>query len=171
MVSEVVQVQAKAAIVLEQDDGTHLREVLRLAVGRETHDLVFVAVLRKAEVLGQRLVEDSEGVGKVDPLFQGDVFAGAGAPCRAGKIAEAVDGDDGCRAERRDQERRSQMGEVVLDMMHVAAERLSGARRSEQRGDSRPFLLVLQAIENQPDVGAIGEGEPDLPPRWPWRPD
>ena len=60
VVAEISGVEPVCAIVLKQDDPAHLRHEPWLAIGREPHDLVLVAIVRKAQILGQRLVEDAE---------------------------------------------------------------------------------------------------------------
>src|SRR5213083_1629882 len=65
LMAEVIEVQVETAVLLEDHNLPHLPEVLRLAIGREAHDFVFVAVMRKPEVLRQRLVKDSEGMWEV----------------------------------------------------------------------------------------------------------
>ena len=64
VVAEKVEVQCKGAVRLQLHDLAHLGQEIGLAVGRQSHDLVFVAVIGKAQVLREGLVEDTERVGK-----------------------------------------------------------------------------------------------------------
>ena len=68
MVAEILKVQPKGPIRQEMDKLAHGLEVRRLAVWSEPHHLVFVAIVRKPEILRERLVKHSERVRKVDPL-------------------------------------------------------------------------------------------------------
>ena len=71
-VPEVAQVEREGAVVLQLDDLLHRFDVARLAIRRETHHLVFVAVVRKADELRHRLVEYAERMGKVDAAVDGE---------------------------------------------------------------------------------------------------
>ena len=54
----------------------------RLAVGSKPHHLVLVAVVRKAEILRQRLIEDAERMRKIDAAVDRDLRAAARRPRR-----------------------------------------------------------------------------------------
>ena len=107
-------------------DPAHLVQIPRLAVRREPHHLVFVAVMRKAEILRQRLVKDAERMRKIDPILHLDSGPATDAPRGAGEIAEAVHRHDHRLLERRDMKRRGQMRQMVLHRVHLAAKRWSG---------------------------------------------
>ena len=89
-VAEIAQIEGEAAVVLEPDDLLHLLDVARLAIGREAHHLVLVAVVREADELRHRLVEDAQRMREVDAAVDRDLAALAQTPGRRGKIAEAV---------------------------------------------------------------------------------
>ena len=59
MMPEIGEIERIAAIGLS-DDLAHGVHEGGLAVRRKPHDLVLVAVMRKAEILGERLIEDAE---------------------------------------------------------------------------------------------------------------
>src|SRR5450830_1642086 len=94
-------------------DLPHLAYEARLAIGRKAHHLVFVAVARKAEILRQRLIEDTERMRKIDLVLGLDAAAAADTPGGAGKIAEAVHRHRHRIIERRNEKSRPQMGKVM----------------------------------------------------------
>ena len=55
-------------------------------------------------------------------------------PGRAGKIAETIDRDDHRLLERRDVERRGQMGQMVLDIVKCGAKAVAGKCLREEPG-------------------------------------
>src|ERR1044071_5745078 len=112
---EILQVESIRSARLEPDDAAHRIEMRRLSVRREAHDFVLVAVMRKAQILGQRLIEDAERMRKKDLAVDGKRWSGACAPRAAGEIPEAVHRDDGRLAKGRDVKRRGQMRHVVFD--------------------------------------------------------
>ena len=104
----------------------------RLAVRREPHDLVLVAVMRKAEILRQRLIEDAERVREIDPPFDRNLSALADAPRGAREVAKTIDRHDDRLLERRNVERRRQMREMMLDRVHFTLETLAGKACRQQ---------------------------------------
>ena len=54
MVPEIFQVQSKRSVPLEPNDVAKLVEKVRLAVRRQAHHFVFVAVMRETDELGKR---------------------------------------------------------------------------------------------------------------------
>ena len=130
VMAEVAQVELEGAVVLELHDLPHRVDEARLAVGREPHHLVLVAVVREAEILRQRLVEDAERMREVDAAVDREMRRPRPTPQRAlREVAEAVDRDADRLVEGRDEEGRGQMREVMLDGVHGAAERLVRAAR------------------------------------------
>ena len=91
MMPEIIQVQPERSVGQEMNKLAHVLEVRRLAVWSEPHHLVFVAVVRKSEILRKRLVEHPERVRKIDPLRDRKIGTGSETPSRAGKISKAVD--------------------------------------------------------------------------------
>ena len=65
MMDKVGKIELERPAGRQTNDLPHGVQVDRLAVRREPHDLVFVAVVRKTEVLSQTLVEDAERMGEV----------------------------------------------------------------------------------------------------------
>ena len=162
---EAVEVQPKAPALLQRHDLAHRVEIRRLAVRRQSHHLVFVAVVRKAEELRDRLVEDAERVRKIDALLDLDRGAAAHAPRRAGEVAEAVDGNDHRLRERRPVKGGRQMREVVLHRMRLAPERLSRKRARQVRFDAFALALVADAIQHQAEIRALRQHVGELLPQ------
>ena len=59
VVPEKFQIQSKTAVGSNPDDFAERFEIVRLAVRRESHHFVFVAVIRKTEKLGQRRIKNA----------------------------------------------------------------------------------------------------------------
>src|SRR5262245_49972177 len=60
LVPEKRQVQRETPIGKQMDDVAHLLEKYWLTIGGESHHLVFITVMRKAEVLCKCLIENTE---------------------------------------------------------------------------------------------------------------
>src|SRR4051794_8975138 len=114
MVPEIFQIQLEGAVVEQVDDTPHLVQPSRLAVGREPHDLVLVAVMREAEKLRHRLVENAERMREIHPAVYVHVTAPANAPGGAGEIPKAIDRYRDGFFEWRYQERGTEMSKVML---------------------------------------------------------
>ena len=84
---EIVEPQAEACVSIGADDTSEFIQVGGLAVGGQTHDLVFVSELAKSEVLRNCRVIHAEGVRKRDRAIDLHVIAAADAPHGAGEIA------------------------------------------------------------------------------------
>jgi len=89
MMAEIFEVELVA--IAQMHDLAHLGHARGRAVGRKPHHLVLVAVMGKAEILRERLVEDAERVREMHPPLNRDARAASHAPGGTGKIAEAVD--------------------------------------------------------------------------------
>ena len=76
------------------------------AVGRKPHHLVLVAIMRKAEILRERLIEDAERMWEIYSAMGRDFAAACRTPGRAREIAEAIDRNNGRLIEGRDVECR-----------------------------------------------------------------
>ena len=83
-------IKVKTATILQPHDFAHLVQEDWLAVGGKSHHLVLVAVMRKAEILGHRLVEHPERVRKMHTVFDVDHGAATGAPCGRREVTESV---------------------------------------------------------------------------------
>ena len=144
--AEIGEIELVCPVGLKPHDLAHGIHERRLAVGRKAHDLVLVAIVGKAQILRQRLVEDAERMRKIHPPVDGDVLALADAPGGAGEIAEPVDRNDDGLLERRDMKGRGKMREMMLDLVHLATKRSPGklaANSSGMPGVRRRFLRRL----------------------------
>ena len=146
VVQEVVEAELEHRPV-ELHELAHLVEVARLAVGREAHHLALVAVVREAEPLRDRGVEDPERVRVEDALEHLELVAVALGEHRRGEVAEAVDGEDRGVLERRDEERARDVRLVVLDVVEAGGEgvRLDPEPLRERRADVADARRVLEA--------------------------
>ncbi len=131
VVDEEVEVELED-VALRTHDPPHLVEKARRAVRREAHHLALVAVLREAEPLGDRGVEDPERVREQDALEHAERGSAALREHRRGEVAEAVDGQDRGVLERRDEERARDVRLVVLDVVELGAH-LGSERRLRAR--------------------------------------
>src|SRR5215831_12208703 len=66
LVRKIFEPQAKRKRLVGAYDPAEFLQELRLAVGRETHDLVFVAEFPETQVLRQGGIEDSQRMRKAD---------------------------------------------------------------------------------------------------------
>jgi len=94
VVAEVGEVEFVAAIGLQADNFTHGADELWLSVRGKPHNLVLIAVVREAQILRQRLVEDAERMGEEDVAVDPDVLAVTDTPRSASEITETINGDD-----------------------------------------------------------------------------
>ena len=100
MVAKIGEIELVGPVRPEPHDLAHGVHERRPAVGREAHDLVLVTVMREAEILGQRLIENAERMREVNLPIQGKGRSLAGAPRGTGEVAETVDRDNDCFVER-----------------------------------------------------------------------
>ena len=147
-VTKKPQIQLEAASGVDAQDPAHLGHEARPAVGRQAHDLVFVAVMREAEVLGERLEEDAERMRKVDLLVDRDRAAAPQAPGRAGKVTETVHRHRSRFVEGRGEKGRGEVRAVMLYEMHLAVEGLRHGPLKE-RVDTLTLAFVADALEHQ----------------------
>src|SRR5438132_14223196 len=84
------------------------------------------------------------------------VDLGACAPGRAGEIAEAIHRDRNRLGERRGEEGRAEVREVVLDFTHFALERFPWEGALELTLQARALAPVADAIEHERDVRTVG---------------
>src|SRR5262245_22793522 len=123
--AKISEIELIGPIGLESHDLAHSIHEFRLAVGCETHDLVFVNVMREAEILRQRLIQDAQRVWTVDPSIHRQSRPLAGTPGSAGKIAEAIDRNNDSFLEWRNMKGRRKMCQMMFNMVHLACERLA----------------------------------------------
>ena len=159
---EIGEIERKGAILCQFDDLAHRLHVRRRPVRREAHHLVLVAVIGKAEILGQSLIEDAERVREIYPTLDRDVAFPTDTPCRAGEITETVDRDDSRFLERRNVKGRRQMREMVLDIVDRAAKAVSGECLGEELGNLLPLTSVSETAEHEADFRRTGRQICDL---------
>ena len=121
VMDEPVQVQLEGAVALEPHDPPQAVEVARPSVRCQPHDLALVAVTREAQPLSNRRVKDAEGVREVDAAGHADAVVATDAPHRADEVAHAIDGQDGCLAERRNKKGAGHVCAMVLDVVELRA--------------------------------------------------
>ena len=91
MVREVVEVQLET-IALGRNELAHLRDQRGFSVGRETHHLVFVAILREAQIQRERVVKKSERMRIMDAEKRRDLIPFSRCEHRAHEVAHSIDG-------------------------------------------------------------------------------
>src|SRR5438309_11973540 len=69
VMAEVAQIQLKLPIVCNLNQPAHLPHELRLAIRRESHHLVFVAVMGEANELCDRRKKDPERVREINAVL------------------------------------------------------------------------------------------------------
>src|ERR1035438_9385414 len=102
-------------ISLRADHTPHLCSEPRLAVSRETHHLVFVAVFGEAEELRERSIENAERMRERDGASHFNLIALPHSPHHATEVTETVYGNDGGLFKGRCKERARQVRTVMLD--------------------------------------------------------
>ena len=166
VVAEVAQVQLEPAAGHEMDQLAEPGDVARLAVRREPHHLILVAVLGEAEVLREGEIEESQRMGEVDPVHDVELLVPPHRPRGAYKISEPVDRADRGLLERRHVERAGQVRRVMLDPVHALLDVL--AAESQYIGDNRCHPThsppVLQPIRDQPRARPLPEREERFTP-------
>src|SRR5476651_1534180 len=94
LVTKIGKAKLITPVVLDPNDLAHGIHECRFAKGREAHDLVFIAVLTKANVLRQSLIKHSERMREIHPTVDRNVVALAGTPCGAGEITKSINRDN-----------------------------------------------------------------------------
>src|SRR5262249_57385127 len=85
--------------------------------------LSLVAIFREAEPLGDRRVEDPEGVREENAVEHLEAVSASGREEGRGEVAKAVHREDRCRLERRHEERARRVRLVMLDAVEPRAGR------------------------------------------------
>jgi hypothetical protein len=163
-VAKVAEVERESAVVLETHDLLHLVDEARLAVGREPHHLVFVAIVREADELRHRLVEHAERMREVDAALDRELAALAQTPGGRREVAEAVDRHRHGLVVGRHQERRGEMTEMMLDGMDCAGELLVRQRALQVAGDIGAVLAMTQPLQDITGAHARGQDVGELAP-------
>jgi len=118
----------KCAGFLHADDpAERFKEAIR-SVGRQPHDLAFVAVLREAQVLGERAVQKAQGVGIEDFPERRDLRAFSDSEPGGGDLAVPVEDEDQRLVERGRVKGARRVGEVVIHVMKGSAEIIAGSK-------------------------------------------
>jgi hypothetical protein len=118
--------------------------------------------MAKAEVLGQRLIEDAERMREVHAAIDRERCAVSLAPGGAGEVTEAIDRDGDRALERRREKGRGEVREVVLDVLHLPGEGLAGECLVELLRDRTTAARVAHAVEHQLGIGALTQRVGDL---------
>ena len=91
MVTKICGVELEGSAISEEHKFAHLFQVFGLAIGCQPHDFIFISVMRKANVLRQRLIEHAQRMWEINSAVDINVGAATTSPCRARKVAETVD--------------------------------------------------------------------------------
>src|SRR5271157_2637358 len=116
VMEEVVasQLEVHPTAVGRNHDPPELVQKFRLAVGGKSHHFVFVPVLREAQVLRERGIENSQRMRKRDRAHRLDLATAPHTPHRAGEVAESVKRKYRRLLERRHEKRAREMRPVML---------------------------------------------------------
>ena len=126
-----------------------------LAVGGEAHHLVLVAEAGEAQELGDRGVEEPQRVREVDAIEHlARSLPRPTASHRRDEVAEAVDREAHRLLERRAEEGRGEVGEVVLDGMERRQPAAEGA--AAMRSSSEPTCAQVAHPRDGARRGSAG---------------
>src|SRR5258707_4075 len=89
--TEIGEVESEVSVRTNRQNFTHLGHTAGGAVSCQPHDLVFVPVVEKAEILRQRLVEDAQRVWEKYPVGDLDFRFAPDTPGGAREITGAID--------------------------------------------------------------------------------
>src|SRR6266511_2470462 len=95
MMPEEFQVEFEPPIRKQPHNLSHSTGERGAAIGRKPHHFVLVSIMRKAEILGQRLIKGPKRVWKIYSVVYRYFSVRRHAPGCAREIAETVDGDNG----------------------------------------------------------------------------
>src|SRR5262249_50999479 len=104
MMAEEAQIERIRAIGLQAHDFVHVLQEGWSAIGGKPHDFVLIAVVGKAEKLGERLIEDAERMRKIDATIDLNRGALADAPSSTRKIAKSIERNHNRPFKRRNME-------------------------------------------------------------------
>ena len=155
MVTKIIQVESERAVSIEAHHASHLRQVAWSTIRGEPHDLVFVTVMRKAEILREGLIENAQRMREQHAPFDAQGIVATDAPSSAGKITESIHGYGYRFAIGRDKKARSQVRQVVLDPVQLRTQVAIGIEALELRLYREAPPLIAQPIENQPRRGTV----------------
>jgi hypothetical protein len=117
----------------------------------------------KSKVLGERGIKDAKRVREIDATIDLNLTGGAEAPCSAGEVAETINGKINCIFKRAAQVGGSDVGKVMLNVMHLGFEFLSGETSGDGVTDGLGFPKFFKALENEFQIWPAAEDE-EKPP-------
>src|SRR5579864_2123614 len=88
--AEVVQVEPEQAVGQKGEHFPQPVGIFRLTIRGQSHDLVFVAIVREAEQLGKGGVKNADAVGEVDRIEYGDLVTLPRADHGSGEVARTI---------------------------------------------------------------------------------
>ena len=120
-VVEIVEVEPERPVILEVDEVVEDRvPVDRIAVGCQPHQLVLAGIDLESGIIGESRIEQAQAVGKVDlPLHLQRIAAAHPDGCRR-PFADPVHRQDQGVLERRGEEGRGGMAQMVLGEEELA---------------------------------------------------
>ena len=89
---EILQVERETTVWLQFNKRAHLPLVSKFAVRGQSHDFVLIPIPLETEEVRYGFIENPQRVGEVDLAVNLELIAVTPPPCRAGEIAEAIDG-------------------------------------------------------------------------------
>ena len=114
-VVEIVEIEPERPVVLDVDEVIEDElDMVRSAVGREPHQLVFARIDLEAGVVGEGRIEQAEAVREVDFLVNGKLVLLADGDRRRGPLAHAVERENQRALERRWIEGRRRVAQMML---------------------------------------------------------
>src|ERR1700722_281445 len=120
MVGEIVEAEPEtvdARVFIEADDVAKGFQMLGLAISAEPHHFVFIAEFQEAKILRDSAVKKSKRMRKRHRAVDVHAAALGDTPHGAGKIAQAIGGEQGGGLEGRNKKTTGQVGLVMLDAM------------------------------------------------------
>ena len=165
MVAEIIQIKTKHPVSAKLHYTAHLTEKPRLAIWRQSHDLVFVAVVQETEVLRQCLIENAQRVREIHPPADFNLGAATHAPGGAGEIPEPIHRHRSRFLERRNQERRGQVRDMMLNVVQFSTESLAGMQSVQQVPNALPAPPVHHPVQDEPRIRQVPERIPRLFPQ------
>src|SRR6202030_2085345 len=91
VMTKIRQIKLVGPVWLEPHNFAHRIHERGLAIGCEPHNFVLVAIVREAQILRQRLIEDAQRMRKISPPVDRNVLALPDSPRSASKVPKSVD--------------------------------------------------------------------------------
>src|SRR5262245_31169136 len=138
----------------------------RRAVRCEAHHLVFIAILEKAEILGDGEVQQTKRMRKIYVVENLQRVSSTNGPRGANKIAESVNGTDRGLVKRGNKERAREVSRVVFYPVHLAnklapcqSERFTECRRQVLHPTGIMYTIAQKSRSRSPT-----QSEQNFPP-------